>query len=91
MSGTARVTAQNHTHKEYNKMFVITSNPVHDADMYDIELASQEMDTSKYPVCDICGEHIVPGEQYGEPTEDIYIHRKCMKYVRWRVMDARLL
>lgn len=72
-------------------MFVITSNPEHDAEMYDIELASQEPDYSKYPICDICGEHITPGEKYAEPVEDIYIHQNCLKYVRWRSMDVRLL
>lgn len=66
---------------------VITSNPEHDAAMYDIYLASQEPDYSECPVCDICGEHIIPGQRYAEPVDDIFIHRDCMRYVRWRVME----
>lgn len=66
---------------------VITSNPAHDAAMYDIYCASLEPDYSGYPVCDICGEHIITGQKYAEPVDDIYIHMGCMKYIRWRSME----
>lgn len=71
-------------------MFVITSNPEYDAGMYDIyqrSLAREDQDYSQYPVCDICGERIIPNQRYSEIVDDIYIHKDCMKYVSWRAME----
>ena len=70
---------------------VITSNPEHDAAMHDIYLRQlaqeEEPDYSNNPVCEICGEHIIPDERYSEIADDIYIHKECLKYVSWRTME----
>lgn len=66
-----------------------TSNPEHDAAMHDILAAQEEPDYTDYPVCDICGEHITPGQRYTELGEEVYIHKSCMKYIRWRAMDDK--
>lgn len=68
---------------------MITANPEHDRAMMDIYLESLPPDESKYPLCDICGERILPGQKYTELGEETYIHKDCMKYVRWRAMDDK--
>lgn len=62
----------------------ITDRPEHDAAMYDIERRreAEDYDIADYPVCDICGEHIVPDEEYFE-HEQCYYHRDC---VTWGLM-----
>lgn len=81
-------TAQGVLYKE-NYTMTITSNPVHDAAMHDIEMRQESELTpeeeEKYPVCDICEERILPGEKYYE-FAGFYLHDECLprKEMEWK-------
>ena len=86
MSGTAdTVTAQKVNQGDYNMNR--TANPIHDAAMYDIELRreAEDYDPEDYPTCDICGDHILPDEEFFS-YEDLYFHRECIPFdtMRWK-------
>lgn len=66
-------------------MFTITSNPEHDADMYDIECSHID-NIDRYPLCEICGEPILPGESYFEDIGGGYYHSDCIIF---KEMDER--
>lgn len=63
-----------------------TSEPSHDAAMHDIEMRHEDELTpeeiDRCPYCDICNEHILPGEKYFE-FAGFYFHEDC---VEWREM-----
>ena len=53
-----------------------TDDPVHDAAMRDLEM---EREAEEYPVCDICGEPIYPGDWYTVINEEHY-HENCIHF-----------
>lgn len=74
-AGTSPTTAK-HTHDKeiISHMFTITSDPIHDAAMYDRE--QDDYDASLYPDCDVCGELIAPGDEYVD-IDGTVMHYEC--------------
>ena len=53
-----------------------SDDPLRDADRYAEEGAEWE---AHFPVCQICGEHIVEGEDYFEMESDELYHWECFE------------
>lgn len=60
-----------------------TDDPVRDAARYDAELERWE---ARFPVCQICGEHIVDGEEYVEMGANELYHWECFEEANKRTM-----
>ena len=60
-----------------------TDNPVRDAAAYFEEMS--KINEDDYPVCEICGDHILPDDTYGE-MDGYLFHRGCIGWQRMKTI-----